>query len=175
MVYAKTPFGARELSRQITKNQMKKYYYALICGKPALPKGMLVNNLYYDKKLNITRVLNEKDDILSPDKKQKLQVKEAKLLYKVVPRCQFNGFDDYLKQKEEREREELTLVDIELITGRHHQIRAQFADFGTPLWGDTKYNPEFRNKKGWSNIALCAYKLEFIHPRTKKKVVFRLQ
>ena len=66
----------------------------------------------------------------------------------------------------------LSLLDIKLHTGRHHQIRVQTSHAGIPLWGDTKYNPDF--KRGYFNIspALYSKRLEFIHPDTSKRVVF---
>ena len=61
----------------------------------------------------------------------------------------------------------LTLVDINLMTGRHHQIRVQFKNIGHPLYGDQRYG--IQDKK---QIALYAYKLEFIHPTKKEKMTF---
>ena len=72
------------------------------------------------------------------------------------------------------EKDEKALLQIKLGTGRHHQIRVQTAHAGFPLWGDQKYNPlataEFRRK---IFPALCAWKLEFTHPATGKKLCFR--
>ena len=61
----------------------------------------------------------------------------------------------------------MELLDIELITGRHHQIRVQFASRNHALYGDQRYGIQDKNQ-----IALHAYKLEFIHPTTKEKLVF---
>ena len=61
-----------------------------------------------------------------------------------------------------------SLVKINLITGRHHQIRIQFSSRGYPLYGDQRYGP--KNKK---QLALFAYEIEFIHPTTKEKMKFR--
>ena len=73
-----------------------------------------------------------------------------------------------------KEKDEMALVEIHLFTGRHHQIRVQTANAGFPLYGDTKYNPEFAGTKEWVQIALCAYKLNFAHPITKKQMKFEL-
>ena len=62
-----------------------------------------------------------------------------------------------------------TIVKINLITGRHHQIRVQFSNIGYPLCGDQLYG--IKNKK---QIKLFAYKLEFIHPTLKKKMTFKM-
>ena len=61
----------------------------------------------------------------------------------------------------------LSLVKIELITGRHHQIRVQFASRGYPLYGDQRYGKSNRKQ-----LALYAYRLEFIHPVKKEKMIF---
>ena len=63
-----------------------------------------------------------------------------------------------------------TLVSIDLKTGRHHQIRVQFASRGYPLCGDQRYG-----KSDKTQIALCAYKLEFIHPTTKQLMKFEIE
>jgi 23S rRNA pseudouridine1911/1915/1917 synthase len=49
------------------------------------------------------------------------------------------------------------------------------AHMGCPIWGDTKYNSGENVDKSWKNIALCAYHLEFVHPKTKKKMVFEVE
>ena len=65
----------------------------------------------------------------------------------------------------------LSEVDIELITGRYHQIRAQFAHIGLPLLGDQRYNPiKYKN----ISVALCAYKLSFKHPSTGELKLFEI-
>lgn len=67
------------------------------------------------------------------------------------------------------EKEGLSLVRIELITGRHHQIRVQFSSRGYPLCGDQRYGEEDKTQ-----IALFAYKLSFYHPTTKERLTFTL-
>lgn len=67
----------------------------------------------------------------------------------------------------------VTGVEIHLLTGRHHQIRVQFSHRGTPLWGDTKYNPAFLGMRT-AGVALCACRLKFQHPRTGKLMEFSL-
>ena len=71
-----------------------------------------------------------------------------------------------------------TLVRIKLHTGRHHQIRVQMANIGCPIWGDTKYGVDKEGTnvdKSWKQIALCAYRLEFTHPKTKKRMEFEIE
>ena len=65
-------------------------------------------------------------------------------------------------------------LDIRLDTGRHHQIRVQLAHMGCPIAGDTKYNQKAQEAGGWQNICLCAYRLEFLHPKTHKNMTFHL-
>ena len=66
-------------------------------------------------------------------------------------------------------RDNVNKVEINLKTGRHHQIRVQFASINAPLWGDVKYNKQFKHKRDVTP-ALCACKLEFKHPVTDEFV-----
>ena len=141
MVFAKTPFAAGALSEQVTDGRMKKHYLALLCGKPSEDSGKLVDYLVKDGRTNTSSVVKE----------QNKDAKRAELNYQVLKRY-----------------EDTTLVEVELITGRHHQIRVQMANAGWPLYGDTKYNPQFQEVMEHVQTALCAYKLSFVHPKTKK-------
>ena len=67
------------------------------------------------------------------------------------------------------------LVKIHLKTGRHHQIRVQLANSGHPIIGDKKYNPDYVNQKGFVQTALCAHRIVFEHPETKKIMEFSVQ
>lgn len=71
---------------------------------------------------------------------------------------------------------EVSLVEIELFTGRHHQIRVQMAGDGMPLLGDSKYGTDVEKEisvqLGIRNVALCAYKLQFKHPVSGKEMCF---
>lgn len=88
--------------------------------------------------------------------------RRAELLYEVV---------------EKRDRQ--ALVRIRLLTGRHHQIRVQFANAGLPLLGDARYGTEesreYSAENGYGNICLCAFSLSFYHPATGKKMDFQLE
>lgn len=148
MVFAKTPFAAGALSEQVTDGRMKKHYLALLCGKPAEDSGKLVDYLVKDGRTNTSSVVKE----------QNKDAKRAELNYQVLKRY-----------------EETTLVEVELITGRHHQIRVQMANAGWPLYGDTKYNPQFQEVMEHVQTALCAYKLSFVHPKTKKVMEFCIE
>ena len=148
MVFAKTPFAAGSLSEQVTDGRMKKHYLALLCGKPETDEGTLVDYLVKDGRTNTSSVAKagEKD------------AKRSELNYKVLKRSK-----------------ETTLVEVELITGRHHQIRVQMANAGWPLYGDTKYNPAFQETKEHVQTALCAYQLSFVHPKSKKVMEFSIE
>ncbi len=147
MVFAKNQFAAASLSKQISENRMIKHYLAVLCGEPIDKKGTLVDYLVKNGKTNTSAVAA----------KSAAGAKKSELIYQILS----------VKEK-------LSLADIELITGRHHQIRVQMANVKLPLWGDLKYNKEFLNQRGVTP-ALCAYKLEFIHPKTNKPMTFEIE
>jgi 23S rRNA pseudouridine1911/1915/1917 synthase len=147
MVFAKNSYAAAELSKQISQNKMKKHYLAVLCGKPSSKKATLVDYLLKNGKTNTSSVVD----------KGVLGAKRSELIYQIKDT-----------------KNELSLAEIELITGRHHQIRVQMANANLPLWGDVKYNKEFLNQRGIMP-ALCAYRLEFVHPKTGKSMIFEMQ
>jgi 23S rRNA pseudouridine1911/1915/1917 synthase len=136
VLFAKTKKSTAMLTGQMQDNHINKYYYAVICGKPDEKSGTFVDYLVKDAKSNTSRAVGTSKE-----------GKRAELSYEVIA---------------EKKLEEQTycLVKIHLLTGRHHQIRVQFASRKLPLYGDTKYNPQFSQKQGYVNIALCAYRLE---------------
>ena len=81
-----------------------------------------------------------------------------------------SGKEAILNYKVIKEKNNLSLVDIDLVTGRYHQIRIQFASINHPLLGDYLYN-----KMDTNNLALVSYSLSFIHPTTKEKMNFCLK
>ena len=81
-----------------------------------------------------------------------------------------NGKESILNYELVEEKNNMSLVDIELITGRSHQIRVQFSSRNHPLYGDQKYN---KNAKVKEQIALFSYSLSFVHPTTKEKLEFK--
>ena len=152
LVFGKTKEAAGALSKQVSGHQMEKKYLAVICGKPVDNFGTYVDYLWKDGKNNISKIVD----------KGITDAKRAELSYLVL---------------EELEGEDgpLCLVEIDLKTGRHHQIRVQFSGHGTPLSGDLKYNPAGPKVAGQRNVALCAWKLAFTHPGNKKKMEFTVK
>ncbi len=140
MVFAKTSKAAARLSNQIRENTFHKTYLAVINGH--LPsKDVLEDYLYKNEKENKTYVVSKEKG------------KYSKLSYQVL-----------------KEKDNLSLVRINLITGRSHQIRVQFSSRNHPLIGDSKYG---KNKEN-INIALFAESIIFKHPITKEELTFKL-
>jgi 23S rRNA pseudouridine1911/1915/1917 synthase len=150
IVYAKTEFANKELSKQVQLRQTQKEYLAVVCGNPENERAVLEDYLKKLKTINMSKVTT------SDDKQAKL----AKLEYEV------------LESKETEEYGILTLLKIKLHTGRHHQIRVQLSNANLPIWGDNKYNKVFVKKKDFTQIALWSYKFGFKHPKTKECVEF---
>lgn len=142
MVFAKTSKCASRLSEQVRNKSIKKTYNAVINKSMKKDKDTLVDYLYKDKKTNMVRVV---------DKNHK-ESKDAKLNYKTIA-----------KEKE------FSLVEIDLITGRPHQIRVQFSSRGNSLFGDQRYS---KTAKVGEQIALWSNKIEINHPITKEKMIF---
>ena len=90
---------------------------------------------------------------------------------KNIVKVDSNGKESILKYKLLKYKNDLSLVEIELLTGRSHQIRVQMSNFGHPLVGDQKYN---KNAVIGHQIALFAKQIEFIHPTTKKLLTFNI-
>ena len=143
MIFAKTSKSASRLSDEVREKVFKKKYLAVVDGKIEKAKGSLENYLYKDERNNMSKVVN----------KDKKNAKLAKLDYEVV-------FYDEVKN--------LSLLKINLHTGRHHQIRVQLSNFGHSIFGDQKYGTRGTGKQ----IALWAYELTIVHPITKEKMTF---
>ena len=140
MVFAKNKKTAANLSAALQKNTFNKQYYAVVCGKPEADKGTFVDYLLKDGKNNSSKVAVESTT----------GSKRAELDYNVI------------QTLEDESGNVFTLVKIHLITGRHHQIRVQFASRGLPLVGDVKYGGEIISglkESGGHELALCAYSL----------------
>ena len=144
MIFAKTSKAASRLSNEVREKVFKKKYLAVVDGKIEEEKGTLEDYLYKDQRNNISKVVN----------KDKKNAKIAKLDYEVL---KYNKIKD------------LSLVKINLHTGRHHQIRVQLSNFGHSIFGDQKYGKRGKGKQ----IALWAYELTIKHPTTKEEMTFK--
>ncbi|MBQ3495050.1 MAG: RluA family pseudouridine synthase [Clostridia bacterium] len=143
MVFAKTSKAAGRLCEQIKQNIFKKKYYAVVVGEPRIKTATLKNYLKKDEKENIVKIVPQ---TLSG-------AKYAELSYNTL-----------------KTNNKLSLVDVDLKTGRSHQIRVQLAYNGNPIFGDAKYSTKINGQ----NLSLWAYYLEFIHPTTKQKMTFKV-
>ena len=141
MVFARNSKSAERLSKQIQSGQFHKTYYAVVDGRIKQSSERLVHYLKKDEKNNIVKLCPPLES----------GAKKAELIYKCLDR-----------------NDEHSLLEIQILTGRSHQIRVQLSSIGYPLYGDMKYNKSA--KKG--NLALWAGRLEFEHPITKAKMVF---
>lgn len=144
MVFAKTSKAASRLSEQIRTRQFGKKYLAVIHGiPPDKSKKNLVHYLIKDRRRNIVKAV---DSSIKGAQK-------AILDYRVIG--QSSG---------------MALVEIDLHTGRPHQIRVQFAEIGHPLYGDQRYGQSL-NKPG-QQIALWSKSISLIHPTLKESMTF---
>ena len=142
VLFAKTSKALSRLNAMFAdKAQVQKTYWALVDAMPPATEGTLTHWL----------VRNEKQNKSVAHNKEVQQSKKAVLHYKLL-----KSFDHY------------HLLEIDLITGRHHQIRAQLAAIGLHIKGDLKYGAKRSNPDG--GICLHAYKLTFEHP-VKKEVI----
>lgn len=135
VVYAKTEKALKRLCETFRKGDVKKIYWAITDRAPQKPEGTLVHYIMRDAKKN--------KSFATPVEKNGSKL--AKLDYKMIAASK-----------------SFFLVEIDLLTGRHHQIRAQFAAINVHIRGDLKYGAKRSNKDG--GISLHARKIEFPHP-----------
>ena len=135
VLFAKTSKALARMNQLIQNRQLHKKYWALVKNAPPQPQGNLVHYLYRIERLNKSIVSNT-------PKKEYLR---AELNYSLIASS-----------------ETYHLLEIELITGRHHQVRAQLAAIGSPIKGDMKYGFPRPNHNG--SISLHARSVCFVHP-----------
>lgn len=146
MVYAKDQNTAGKLSHLVSLHDpdgiegMAKTYIAVLDSEPDFEEGSLFDLLFHDKIKNRS----------FPADRKRNGVKEAKLIWKKLA---VNSSGN-------------TLISVTLLTGRTHQIRAQFSSRGTPLFGDGKYGSHMKCQ----NIALWSHCLSFTHPFTNERI-----
>ena len=146
-VFARTSKAAARLAEQLKNNELKRTYYCVVRGVPRHNADRLVNYLKKDESENTVRVVPQSEE----------GAKKAILNYKLLQTVQTNEGP-------------LSLLQVQLETGRSHQIRVQMAHIGCPLWGDQRYGYGV-NKKG-QQLALYAVKLRLIHPTKKESMQF---
>lgn len=144
MVFARTSKAAARLSEQIKNGEFRKTYAAVLTAAPEQICGELWNWLYKDENERIAHIVSEETE----------GAKKAGLEYEVLD-----------------SREGLCLVRVRLLTGRFHQIRAQFAHIGCAVYGDMKYGP--RDVK--ERLALFASELSFLHPTKGDRMEFSIK
>ena len=140
MVYAKTQEAAASLSRAFSRGEAEKRYLAVCLGE-APDAGEMRDLLYHDASRNKSYVV----------RRMRKGVREAALRFETLQR-----------------RDGMSLVKIELLTGRSHQIRVQFASRQMPLAGDRRYGGSAAN-----TLALWSHELRFCHPESGKALSFR--
>jgi len=141
VIFARTSKALERLNKMLREKSIQKTYWALVKNKPKKTKDTLINFLKKDSKKNKSFVYKKEID----------GSKKAILHYSVL-----KNLDNY------------TLLEIDLETGRHHQIRTQLANIGCPIKGDLKYGFARSNKDG--SISLHARKIEFVHPVSKEYI-----
>lgn len=141
VIYAKTSKALSRLTQMVKNREIKKTYWALV-AKEMIPSSQKL--VHYLKK-------NEKNNKAIVFPKVTEGAKEAILTYTII-----KVLDNY------------QLLEVDLETGRHHQIRAQLSKIGIPIKGDLKYGAPRSNPDG--GISLHARKLNFIHPVTKEEI-----
>lgn len=141
VVFAKTSKALSRLNDMFRKGEVRKTYWAMVQTPPAEPEGTLTNWLVRNEKQNKSYAYDHEVP----------NAKKAILKYKTVGQT-----------------EHYTLLEVNLLTGRHHQIRCQLSAIGCPIKGDLKYGARRSNPDG--SISLLSRTVEFIHPVSKENI-----
>lgn len=165
LVFAKHKAAAADLSRQLQKDILNKEYSAVVCGQPSEKEAKLVDYLVKDNKSRTARVAAKEQEA----------AKEAILTYRVSETCEIEQACGETKGP----LHQVSLLTVQIQTGRFHQIRAQLSHMGNPILGDQKYasplSAEVSKAVGARNVALCAGKISFLHPSSKEKITFAIE
>ncbi|MBE5735508.1 MAG: RluA family pseudouridine synthase [Clostridiales bacterium] len=143
MIFAKTDKAAKRLSESIKTKDFEKMYLTVVNGEPRDKVATLTNYLKKSSRDNMVRVVPELTT----------GAKYAELSYETL-----------------EVKEKVSLVRVNLVTGRSHQIRVQMKHIGHPVYGDVRYGGDILAKG--HNLALWSYKIRFIHPTTKQTMTF---
>jgi pseudouridylate synthase len=141
VVFARTSKALSRLNEMFRKGEVHKTYWAITKNAPAEPEGTLVNWIVRNEKQNKSYVYD----------KEVPNAKRAELKYRVIAHA-----DNY------------HLLEVNLLTGRHHQIRCQLAHMGCVIKGDLKYGAPRSNPDG--SISLLSHEITFIHPVSKMEI-----
>ncbi|MBQ8118767.1 MAG: RluA family pseudouridine synthase [Lachnospiraceae bacterium] len=168
LVLGKTEKASAGLAKQLTENTLKKRYLAMVCGEIKEQQTELVDHLYKTKE-NRAEILSVEE--LSDAEIQRLirekGVRKACLRYRVEKKAEQTDTSAPVWR-----------LDVEIDTGRFHQIRAQLSHAGLPILGDLKYGTELSKQVsrelGVRGVALCADRLQFRHPETKEVMSFEI-
>ena len=142
VLLAKTSKALSRMSKALQDRNFEKHYWAVVKNAPPQPAAMLENWLVKNEERNKSYVFGA----------ARPNAKLARLEYREVA-VSTGGYH---------------LLDVNLLTGRHHQIRCQLANIGCPIKGDLKYGAERSKPDG--SISLHAYKLTFVHPVTHERI-----
>lgn len=146
VIFAKTEHSAKQLSIDFQTRNIAKKYRAIVADKPIENEAKLTHWLLKDAKKSLSKAF--KNEVKYSQK--------SELIYKLI-------------QSSER----YHLLDIELLTGRFHQIRSQLSAIGSPILGDLKYGYKRTSPDG--SIFLQSYQLSLNHPTTKKAIQFEIE
>lgn len=170
MVFAKTSKAAARLSEQVRNKSFSKKYLVIVDGKLEHTNGVLENYLLKNEKNNLSRVVDNEllqatktTNISELHKKQINENYELPKKYKTAKYANLEYRVLYYNTDTN-----LSLVEVKLNTGRHHQIRLQFSNINHSIYGDQKYGTRGQGKQ----INLWAYELEIEHPTLKEKMNF---
>jgi 23S rRNA pseudouridine1911/1915/1917 synthase len=141
VLFGRNAKAAAALSAQFTAGSISRKYFAIVSDKPEPGQGTLSHFLLHNKKVNKSLDVEASET----------DAKESNLNYRFVA-----SSDSY------------HLLEIELLTGRHHQIRSQLAAAGMPVKGDVKYGARRANKD--RSIHLHAFEINFLHPVSQEKI-----
>jgi 23S rRNA pseudouridine1911/1915/1917 synthase len=146
VMFARTSKALSRLNEMLKSHEIKKIYWAVVKNPPQEKSGRLIHYIYRDEKQNKSFIVSE----------NRRDAKKAELIYQVI-----------------KSSENYHLIEVELLTGRHHQIRAQLAHIGCPVKGDLKYG--FPRSNPDASIHLHSRRIEFLHPVKKELVAIEAE
>lgn len=141
VIFARTSKALERLNKMLREGEIHKTYRAVVEGHPAKKEALLENWLVSDGRINKTFVTDSRNR----------DAKLSRLEYRTI-----------------EEGDRYSLLEINLLTGRKHQIRAQLSAMGNPIKGDLKYGARRSNRDG--GISLQAFRIRFTHPVSKEEI-----